>query len=138
MGFYLLGLPLAGILMFNFHMDIYGFWLGMIAGESLSNVMLFALVWRFDWDNLAREAFDRAQSDTLTQLSNVESLQLLPHKYDNTNHERTPILPTLDQQERNSGVVTLKRSLFQLHWIKVIIIFLFICLFVISARFSFQ
>jgi hypothetical protein len=136
-GFYLLALPLAYIFMYIIHMDIYGFWLGIIIAEVTTNTMLFVLVWRFDWDACSKAATDRIQLDT-SLTSSQDNLSLDTRKDD----ERTVLYDkaraTSDQKEKNFDTTAPQESLLKSIRIKLIVLFLFVCLFVISVISSVQ
>ncbi|CAF3368391.1 unnamed protein product [Rotaria sp. Silwood1] len=58
-GFYVFGIPLAALLMFYVRIDIYGFWIGIIAAETVTNTLLFTLIQRFNWERHAKAALIR-------------------------------------------------------------------------------
>ncbi|CAF5101893.1 unnamed protein product, partial [Rotaria sp. Silwood1] len=50
-GFYIIGLPMAYIFMFIIHMehmDIYGYWIGMIIASSVIAGILFVFIWHLN------------------------------------------------------------------------------------------
>ncbi|CAF0885948.1 unnamed protein product [Rotaria sordida] len=58
-GFYAFGIPLAGLLMFVVRMDIYGFWIGIIVAETVTNTFLFLFIQRFNWERHTKAALIR-------------------------------------------------------------------------------
>jgi len=58
-GFYLFGIPTAFILMFICRFDIFGFWIGIIVAETVTNTFLFILVQRFHWESHSNKALKR-------------------------------------------------------------------------------
>lgn len=45
--------------MFLVRIDIYGFWIGVIAAETVTNTLLFVLIERFDWKSHSNKALKR-------------------------------------------------------------------------------
>ncbi|CAF1603487.1 unnamed protein product [Adineta ricciae] len=100
-GFYLFGLPLAYVFTYVIHMNIYGFWLGIIIAEIIMNTALFILVWFFNWETFSQTAMKRFQRDDTMALpedsallskrllkpSADENLQLLPRQCTEENDE---------------------------------------------------
>jgi hypothetical protein len=152
-GFFVFGLPLAYILTFIVHMDIYGFWLGMIVGVGLIDVMLVVFVWHFDFDALSKTAHEHIRFDTSATFSQNslpldtstsdqttdERVQLLSFKYESEN-DRAALDTTTqtagNRQEIKSDTLEPEERLFKLLRTKIIILFLFICLFIISVILS--
>jgi hypothetical protein len=144
------GLPLAYILTFIAHMDIYGFWIGMISAEIVTNSVLFVALWRFDWYSYTKVVQDRTVDNSLenlslnssslfasaSNLSNNEQLQLLPHKHNEMEHTYPAKLDTtslqLDEQQHGFSATTPDESLFTLIGVKLIVLFSLIFLFVVS------
>ncbi|XP_025821778.1 protein DETOXIFICATION 16-like [Panicum hallii] len=63
--FYLVGIPMAAVLAFVFHMNGKGLWLGIVCG-SLTKVLLFAsIAWFTDWNKEAVKAKDRVFGSSL-------------------------------------------------------------------------
>ncbi|CAF2343498.1 unnamed protein product [Rotaria sp. Silwood2] len=58
-GFYVFGIPIAAFLMFYVRIDIYGFWIGIIAAETVTNTLLFMFIQRFNWERHAKAALIR-------------------------------------------------------------------------------
>lgn len=58
-GFYLCGFPLAVFLMFFIRIDIYGFWLGIMFAETVTNVLLCYTIKRFNWQRHSQKALKR-------------------------------------------------------------------------------
>ena len=81
MGFYAFGIPVAILLMFYFRIDIYGFWLGIIVAETITNILLFILIQRFDWNRHAEKALRRIalhQSENQTTTESIFQTETLP------------------------------------------------------------
>ncbi|XP_044429181.1 protein DETOXIFICATION 16 isoform X3 [Triticum aestivum] len=57
--FYLLGIPLAAMLAFVFHLLNYGLWLGIVSGSFTKLVLLTFIAWCIDWEKEALKAQDR-------------------------------------------------------------------------------
>ncbi|CAF3525731.1 unnamed protein product [Rotaria socialis] len=64
LGFYVFGIPFAAFLMFSVRIDIYGFWIGVIIAETVTNIFLFLLIYRFNWESHAKAALVRIQFNT--------------------------------------------------------------------------
>ena len=111
-GFYLLGIPLAIFLMFFVRIDIYGFWIGIIAAETVTNILLFILVQRFNWERHASAALTRINFNPKTATTNIS------------------IVPAIDekgQQVQTDATVDTD----QFNWIKSIRIKIFVLLLLI-------
>jgi hypothetical protein len=150
-GFYFIGLPSSYLFMFVIHLDIYGFWLGMIFGEMLINMTLFYLIWRFDWNRFSEEAQDHIRltvpsihptTDSLASNNTDEHMKLLLYKSDRKNDEQinghgtVPIqsdIEEADSNERGSD-----ESLLQLIGVKLLVFVCFFCVFIISLINSFN
>ncbi|CAF1212459.1 unnamed protein product [Adineta ricciae] len=83
-GFYLFGIPLAGVLMFVIRTDIYGFWLGIIAAETVTNILLFTLIGRFNWERHARAALMRIKFNPTSATTEIVTISV-------SNEEKTDI-----------------------------------------------
>uniref|UniRef100_A0A453SZB7 Polysaccharide biosynthesis protein C-terminal domain-containing protein n=1 Tax=Aegilops tauschii subsp. strangulata TaxID=200361 RepID=A0A453SZB7_AEGTS len=57
--FYLLGIPLAAMLAFVFHLNGMGLWLGIVSGSFTKLVLLTFIAWCIDWEKEALKAQDR-------------------------------------------------------------------------------
>lgn len=76
-GFYVVGIPVAALLMFYVRIDIFGFWIGIIAAETVTNALLFILIQRFNWEGQAKAASVRIQfnaKDGTTSIATVTDL----------------------------------------------------------------
>ena len=148
-GFYVFGLPLAYVFTYVIHMNIYGFWLGIIIAELIMNTALFILVWCFDWETFSQTAMKRFQRDgtmTLSEdsalLSNRllkpsadESLQLLSRHCTEGISEEGPADSVL---QSSSHATIPQTSVFELIKVKLIVLFLLLVLFVSSLVLSLQ
>jgi hypothetical protein len=150
-GFYFIGLPFSYLFMFVIHLDIYGFWLGMISAELLINIALFTLIWRFDWNRFSEEAQDhiRLTVPSIHAIANSsesnntnEHMKLLPYTSDRKDDEQinghgtVPIqsdIEEADSNERGSD-----ESLLQLIGVKLLVFVCFFCVFIISLINSFN
>jgi hypothetical protein len=150
-GFYFIGLPSSYLLLFVPHLNIYGFWLGMILAELLINIALFTLIWRFDWNRFSEEAQDHIRltvpsihptTDSLASNNTDEHMKLLLYKSDRKNDEQinghgtVPIqsdIEEADSNERGSD-----ESLFKLIGMKFVVLICFFCVFIISLINSFK
>ena len=72
-GFYLFGIPIAAVLMFFVRIDIYGFWIGLIAAETVTNTFLFILVQRFNWRRHADAALKRISFNPKLVSTNIST-----------------------------------------------------------------
>ncbi|CAF1175768.1 unnamed protein product [Rotaria sordida] len=75
-GFYIIGLPMAYIFMFIIHMDIYGYWIGMIVASSVISGILFVFIWRLNWNAMAQITIDRIHFDKTLETSLEYNLRL--------------------------------------------------------------
>ena len=73
-GFYFIGLPLSYIFMFVMSLDIYGFWLGMISAETVTNILLFIFIWHFDWNVILEKTQESIHILMESNLSQTSSL----------------------------------------------------------------
>ncbi|CAF4334985.1 unnamed protein product, partial [Rotaria sp. Silwood2] len=96
-GLYIIGLPMAYIFMFIIHMDIYGYWIGMIVASSAIAGILFVFIWRLDWNAMAQIAIDRIHFDkTLETVTSTCLLTTLPLTIDTD--ESIEMLPFQDNE----------------------------------------
>jgi hypothetical protein len=150
-GFYLVGLPSSYLFMFLIHLDIYGFWLGMIFGEMLINMTLFYLIWRFDWNRFSEEAQDHIRltvpsihptTDSLASNNTDEHMKLLPYTFDRKNDEQindhNAVQIQSNNEEKDSNEIVLDESLLKLIGIKLLVFICFSCAFIISLINSFK
>jgi hypothetical protein len=79
-GFYLFGIPLAGVLMFFVRIDIYGFWIGIIAAETVTNALLFILVQRFNWESHAKSALKRISFNPKNATAMISTVSTIDEK----------------------------------------------------------
>jgi MATE family multidrug resistance protein len=110
-GFYVFGIPLAAILMFFVKTDIYGFWIGIIVAETITNTFLLILISRFNWEkhsNAAVIRIDFNPSKKQQELCSTDAISM----------------PNNDE------------SLFQLIKIKLVILIVFLCLLAIGVFIS--
>lgn len=57
--YYPIGIPLALLLGFTAHLELTGFWIGMVGGMAFSVTTLVVLVSRLDWDREVQLAAER-------------------------------------------------------------------------------
>uniref|UniRef100_A0ACD5XHB1 Uncharacterized protein n=1 Tax=Avena sativa TaxID=4498 RepID=A0ACD5XHB1_AVESA len=67
--FYLLGIPMAVLLAFVFHLNGMGLWLGIVCGSFTKLVLLVFIAWCIDWEKEAEKANDRVFSSSLLLVS---------------------------------------------------------------------
>ena len=60
--------------MFVVRMDIYGFWLGIIAAETVTNILLFTLIGRFHWERHARAALMRIKFNPTSATTEIVTI----------------------------------------------------------------
>jgi hypothetical protein len=143
--FYFIGLPFSYLLMFVLHLDIYGFWLGMILGGMLINILLFYLIWRFDWHRFSDEAQDHIRptvpsihprTGSLASNNTDEHMKLLPYTSDRKSDEQINehgIVPIQsDNEETDSDERGSDESLLQLIGVKLLVFVCFVGLFIVS------
>ncbi|KAF8672781.1 hypothetical protein HU200_049232 [Digitaria exilis] len=63
--FYLLGIPMAVLLAFIFHLNGMGLWLGIISGSVTKLLFLVLISWSIDWGKEAVKAKNRVFSSSL-------------------------------------------------------------------------
>ncbi|CAF0755749.1 unnamed protein product [Adineta steineri] len=112
-GFYFCGIPLAAVLMFFVRTDIYGFWLGIIAAETITNILLFILVQRFNWEHHAKAALIRINFNPKSATTNITTISITDDK--------------AQSKESKSTTNTDQTSWIKLIRIKLIVLLLFIC-----------
>jgi hypothetical protein len=144
-GFYFIGLPSSYLFMFVIHLDIYGFWLGVISAEILINIALLTLIWRFDWYKCSEEAQDHIRFAVSSIHSIADSpalnnkdghMKLFPYTSDRKNDEQINdhgIVPIQsDKAEPDSNERGSDESLLKLIGIKLLVFICFSCAFIIS------
>ncbi|CAM0949371.1 unnamed protein product [Alopecurus aequalis] len=62
--FYLLGIPMAVVLAFFFHLNGMGLWLGIVCGSFTKLAFLIFIAWCIDWEKEAEKANDRVFSSS--------------------------------------------------------------------------
>ncbi|KAK3128257.1 hypothetical protein QOZ80_6BG0459020 [Eleusine coracana subsp. coracana] len=63
--FYLIGIPMAVLLAFVFHLNGMGLWLGIVCGSITKLLFLIFISWFIDWEKEAGEAKNRVFSSSL-------------------------------------------------------------------------
>jgi len=117
-GFYLFGIPIAAFLMFFVRIDIYGFWIGIIAAETVSNTLLFILVQRFNWDRHAKAALIRINFNPKNATANIATVPMADEK------SQTAQTDSINDIDQNSWIKLIR--------IKVFVLLLFICFLIIG------
>ncbi|CAF1221645.1 unnamed protein product [Didymodactylos carnosus] len=84
LGFYAIGIPLAGVFMFVVKIDIYGFWAGYATGRVFTNILLFVLIKRFDWKHIADFASSRSTDNVIHQSWTTPAVRRSSHAVLNT------------------------------------------------------
>lgn len=133
--FYLVGIPLAIVLIFFFKLDIYGFWFGMLVAVILIDLMLIILVIRLDFNQVNIVVQKNIRDNALVPSSygsTSECLELLPLKTtcDLTNAE-------LHGSKQGTDSLRSKKSWTKLLSTKLIVLFVFVVFFTISAMTSY-
>ena len=118
-GFYFFGIPLAVVLMFYTRLDIYGFWLGIIAAETVTNTLLFILVHRFNWERHAKAALVRIHFDPSSARADIATISAAD--------EKSP--PAV---ETHLGTGDDATSWLQLLRTKSLVLFLLICFLIVG------
>jgi hypothetical protein len=59
--------------MFIVKTNIYGFWIGIIAAETITNIFLFILISRFNWEKHSNEAVVRIDFNPLKKQQELSS-----------------------------------------------------------------
>ncbi len=117
-GFYLFGIPIAAFLMFFVRIDIYGFWIGIIAAETVTNTLLFILVQRFNWDRHAKAALIRINFNPKNATTNIAAVSMADEK------SQTIQTDSINDIDQNSWIKLIR--------IKVFVLLLFICFLIIG------
>ena len=121
--FLFIQLPLSYIFTFIVNMDIYGFWLAMILSEMLTDILLFVLIWRFDWNTFSEKALNNIRFTELEELN--AHMELLPLKpIENNDYSK------IDKDI--SSAIASDESFFRSISIKGIILILLFCIFIVS------
>ncbi|CAF1235216.1 unnamed protein product [Didymodactylos carnosus] len=107
-GFVLICMPVAVVLIYGAKIDIYGYWIGLFCAECFTNLSLFIIIQRFDWQSYATQITTAA----------VPSTALISYGT-NTRVE-----------------ISVDKSLFELIKWKLLCLSFFIVLFIISIVFS--
>jgi len=114
-GFYLFGIPIAAFLMFFVRIDIYGFWIGIIAAETITNTLLFILVQRFNWERHAKAALIRINFNPKNATNNIATVSIT-----NENSQ----IDSINDTDQNSWMKLIR--------IKIFVLLLFICFLIIG------
>ncbi len=104
--------------MFFVRIDIYGFWIGVIAAETVTNTLLFILVQRFNWERHAQAALVRINFNPKNATTNIATVSITDQK--------SEIIKT------ESTMDTDQNSWMKLIRIKLLILLLFICFLIIG------
>jgi hypothetical protein len=115
-GFYLFGIPLAAVLMFFVRLDIFGFWLGIIVAETITNTLLFILVQRFNWERHAKAALLRITFNPKTVTTDIATI---PTSHDKPSEPNVVISSATD----DTSWIKLIRT-------KLIVLLLLICVLI--------
>ena len=87
-GFYIFGLPVAAVLMFYVRIDIFGFWIGIIVAETVTNALLFTLIQRFNWERQAKAAAIRIQFNSKDATATIATVTDLNEKSNGIKEEQ--------------------------------------------------
>lgn len=104
--------------MFWVRIDIYGFWLGIIAAETVTNTLLFILIQRFDWKSHAKAALIRVNFNPKNATADITTIAVPD---ENSEKIQTDIIKDTNQT-----------SWMKLIRIKIIILLLFICFLIVG------
>jgi hypothetical protein len=150
-GFYLIGLPLSYVFMYVIHMNIFGFWVGMILAETVTNILLFTLIWRFDWNDFSKKVQEHirfispsiySKTDSLSSMNMDEHILLLPYASDQEYADKISKHSTVqiqsDNEDGHSNEKESDESLFKLIGIKLLVLVPLVCLFILSMINSFK
>ena len=152
-GFYLVGLPLSYVFTFIVPLDIYGFWLGIMSGEIIIDILFFILIWRFDWNMVSKEASARtrlpsvismrSRANSSSSINTNEHIQLLPYKShlknDALSGENAAASIQSDKEEKISDEKRESEPLsYESITIKLLVFIVFFCIFIISCIHNFE
>jgi len=104
--------------MFFVRIDIYGFWIGIIAAETVTNTLLFILVQRFNWDRHAKAALIRINFNPKNATTNIVTVSMADEK------SQTIQTDSINDIDQNSWIKLIR--------IKVFVLLLFICFLIIG------
>lgn len=120
-GFYIVGLALAYILMYVVKIDIYGFWVGVIVAAVLITIAAVIIIWYFDWNAISIEAHKHIRyidpsilsaGDSVSPSDTNEYMQLIPRTSDqnndveNSEYNAIQMPPVNDEEKANETVST--------------------------------
>lgn len=91
-GFYIFGIPVAALLMFYVRIDIFGFWIGIIVAETITNALLFTLIQRFNWEKQAKAASIRIQFNSKDATTTIATVTDLNGKSNETKQEESIVV----------------------------------------------
>ncbi|XVF06717.1 hypothetical protein REPUB_Repub06bG0074800 [Reevesia pubescens] len=57
--YYAVGIPVGVVLGYVLNFQVKGLWIGLLTGEVLQTVILSVIVWRTDWDEQVKKAYER-------------------------------------------------------------------------------
>ena len=63
MVYWLMQLPLCYILVFQFDLGVFGFWVAMLMALSFMGCSFQYVIWNSDWEQAAREAKERTDDN---------------------------------------------------------------------------
>ena len=112
-GFYIFGLPVSALLMFYVRIDIFGFWIGIIVAETVTNALLFVLIQRFNWERQARAAAIRIQFNSKNATATIATVTDLNGKSNEIKEEQS-IAADENNWKRSCGI-------------KILILLLLVC-----------
>jgi hypothetical protein len=101
--------------MFFVRIDIYGFWIGIIAAETITNTLLFILVQRFNWERHAKAALIRINFNPKNVTTNIATVSIT-----NENSQ----IDSINDIDQNSWMKLIR--------IKIFVLLLFICFLIIG------
>lgn len=141
-GFGLIGFPIVFLTTFRLNMNVFGFWIGMIAAEMFTTTVLFILLYRVKWSVCSEEAINRIAKDSTEP--NVQGLsktnsddecqELLSDSEPSVQINQSTNSTDFDHLQANST----PKSLFKSTIIQLTILLTLLCLLAISAVFSYQ
>ncbi|KAB1223119.1 Protein TRANSPARENT TESTA 12 [Morella rubra] len=74
--YYVFGIPIGLLLGYVVHLHVKGLWIGMICGVLMQTIVLSFMIWRLDWSEQVKKAYERLHRWILE--SSIESNQILP------------------------------------------------------------
>lgn len=118
--------PVALITTFVLHLDVFGFWIGIITTEIFTNTLLFVLLYRVNWSACSEEVSKRVEKEAVERFSFESSTD------NNIDDEYTQLWSPNEYRPMAN------QSLVKLIGVKLFIFLILLSLLIVTVVFSFK